>query len=329
MGNGTAVGNREFLHQRNVTLVSLISAYFIIQITINSFIEGIASIFPPALLFAGFYLIVILLLHKKVNPKLTMYVLVSFMYIYFYFLLIDSPYFVNYLFMWLALPLSAIYQHLRVVIMAGVASVLLTMYSFFYLHDEIFPHVGTEDFVYLVLFGLFITTFLVIFVHKVRQANGKLQEIAYRDPLTGAANRLLLKEKFDLLKDTNVSSIGMLFIDLNGFKSVNDTYGHEVGDWLLEMVVSRVNQVLRGTDLLCRLGGDEFVVLLANINRSVPETVAKRVQLTLEEPMEWNEQRIPITASIGWSYTADVIQADLESLIREADQAMYKAKGIH
>lgn len=319
--------NQEFFHRRNVTLVTLISAYFIIQITINSFIEGIASIFPPAFLFAGFYLIVILLLHKKVNPKLTMYVLVSFMYIYFYVLLTDSPYLVNYLFMWLALPLSAIYQNIRVVLVAGVASILLTVYSYIYLHQEIFPNVGKEDFVYLILFGIFITSFLVLFIQKVRQANGKLQEIAYRDPLTGAANRLLLKEKFNQLKDENASSIAMLFIDLNGFKSVNDTYGHEVGDRLLEMVVARIDGVLRGTDLLCRLGGDEFVILLSNVNRPVPEAIATRIHHALEEPMEIDEQLVHVTASIGGSFTTEVMQADLETMIREADKAMYQAKG--
>ncbi|WP_042148041.1 GGDEF domain-containing protein [Paucisalibacillus sp. EB02] len=319
--------NNELIHRRNAILVSIASVFYVIHITINSFIEGLSSIFPPAFLFAGFCLTLILLLHKKVNPTLTMYVLVSFMYIYFYFLLTDSPYFVNYLFMWLGLPLSAIYQNMRVVMLAGMASIILTFYSFFYLHNEIFPNVGKEDFVYLVLFGLFITVFLLIFIHKVRLANGKLQEIAYRDPLTGAANRLLLKEKFKLIKDTNISSIALLFIDLNGFKRVNDTYGHEVGDQLLEMVVSRIKGVLRGTDLLCRLGGDEFVILLSNINRPVPGSIAERIQHALKEPMEKNQQKIYVSASIGWSYTTDVAQADLDTMIREADNAMYRAKG--
>jgi diguanylate cyclase (GGDEF)-like protein len=321
------MNSNELIHRRNVILFSLISAFYLIQVMINIVIEGFASVFPPAFLFMGFGAILILLLQRKVNPKLTMYFMVSSMYIYFYFLLNDSPYLVNYQFMWLALLLTAIYQNFRVVILAGIASIMLTFYTYFTFHQEIFPNVVMADFVYLVLFGVFITAFLLLFIHKVREANGKLEEIAYRDPLTGAANRLLLKKKFDMLKVNNVPSIALLFIDMNGFKQVNDTYGHEVGDNLLEMVVSRINGVLRGSDLLCRLGGDEFVILLSNIDHHVPENISERIQAALDHPMAMNEQLIEISASIGWSYASDVAHADLDQMIKEADRAMYHAKG--
>ena len=232
------LGN-ELIHRRNLILFILICVFYFVQVVINIFIEGLASVFPPAFLFIVFGLILLLLIYKKVNPKITMYVMISCMYIYFYFLLNDSPYLVNYLFMWLALPLSAIYQNSRVVVIAGLASIILTCYSFFYLHDEIFLNVGMEDFVYLVLFGVLTTTFLLIFIQKIREANDKLQELAYHDSLTGAANRFLLKEKFDLLKTSKVHSIALLFIDMDGFKKINDTYGHEVGDQLLQIIVLR------------------------------------------------------------------------------------------
>ena len=318
--------DEELMHRRNSILFILISFFYLIQVMINIFIEGLASIFPPAFLFTVFGIILILLIHKKVNPKITMYVMISYMYIYFYFLLKDSPYLVNYLFMWLALPLSAIYQNSRVVVMAGVASIILTFYSFFYLHHEIFPNVVKGDFVYLVLFGVFITTFLLTFIHKEKEANAKLQELAYRDPLTGAANRLLLKEKFHLLKRTKVHSIALLFIDMNGFKKINDTYGHEVGDQLLERIVSRLNGVLRDTDLLCRLGGDEFVILSSNIDNPILEKILKQIQLALEKPIILNHQMINVSASIGCYYTTEVLHADLEKMIKEADRAMYRAK---
>ena len=229
--------------------------------------------------------------------------------------------------MWLALPLSAIYQNSRVVLVAGIASIILTFYSFFYLHHEIFPNVVKGDFVYLVLFGVFTTTFLLIFIQKIGEANAKLQELAYHDSLTGAANRLLLKEKFDLLKTTKVHSIALLFIDMNGFKKINDTYGHEVGDQLLERIVSRLNSVLRDTDLLCRLGGDEFVILFSNIDNLTLEITNKKIQCSLEKPMLLNQQKINVSASIGWYYTTEVAHADLENMIKKADRAMYKAKG--
>lgn len=319
------IGN-EIIHRRNSILFILISVFYFTQVMINIFIEGLASIFPPAFLFTVFG-ILILLIHKKVNSKITMYVMISCMYIYFYFLLNDSPYLVNYLFMWLALPLSAIYQNSRVVLIAGIASTILTFYSFFYLHHEIFPNVVKGDFVYLVLFGLFTTTFLLIFIQKIGEANAKLQELAYRDPLTGAANRLLLKEKFELLKTTKVHSIALLFIDMNGFKKINDTYGHEVGDQLLERIVSRLNSVLRDTDLLCRLGGDEFVILFSDIDDLILENIHSKIQCSLDKPMLLKDQTINVSASIGWYYTTEVAHADLEYMIKEADRAMYRAKG--
>ncbi|NEU30582.1 diguanylate cyclase [bacterium LRH843] len=319
--------DKELMHRRNSILLILISVFYFIQVMINILIEGLTSIFPPAFLFTVFGIILILLIHKKVNPKITMYVMISCMYFYFYFLLKDSPYLVNYLFMWLALPLSAIYQNYRVIVIAGVASIILTFYSFFYLHHEIFLNVGKEDFVYLVLFGVFITTFLFLFIHKIREANAKLQELAYHDPLTGAANRLLLKEKFNLLKHTKVHSIALLFIDMNGFKKINDTYGHEVGDQLLKRIVSRLNSVLRDTDLLCRLGGDEFVILSSNIDNPILEMISRRIQFVLEKPMILNHQMINVSASIGWYYTTEVSHVDVEKMIKEADRAMYRAKG--
>ncbi|WP_339264262.1 GGDEF domain-containing protein [Solibacillus sp. FSL W7-1472] len=316
------------MHRKNSLLLLLISIFYFTQIIFNIVIEGIESIFPPAIFFGIFGLIMILLILKKVNAKFTMYVMVGSMYIYFYYLLNDSPYLVNYLFMWLALPLSAIYQQIKAVLMSGIASIILTFYSFFYLHDEIFPNVIKEDFIYLVLFGIFITIFHITFILKVRAANDKLQDLAYHDPLTGAANRLLLKEKFDVMKYENVDSIALLFLDMNGFKNVNDTYGHEVGDQLLQIIVLRIDGVLRDTDLLCRLGGDEFIVLTSNIDQSIVEKIADRIQSALEKPVILDQHIINVSASIGWHYTTEVLNANLDEMIKEADRAMYKEKEL-
>lgn len=316
------------MHRRNSLLLLLISIFYFTQIIINIFIEGIESIFPPAIFFGVFGLIMILLIQKKVNAKFTMYVMIGSMYIYFYYLLNESPYIVNYFFMWLALPLSAIYQQIKAVLMAGVASIILTFYSFFYLHDEIFPNVIKEDFIYLVLFGIFITIFLIVFILKVREANDKLQDLAYHDPLTGAANRLMLKEKFDLMKHENVDSVALLFLDMNGFKKINDTYGHEVGDQLLQIIVLRIDGVLREKDLLCRLGGDEFVILTANINQSIIKKITERIKSVLEKPMILDQHIINVSASIGSYYTTEVLDANLDEMIKEADRAMYKEKEL-
>ncbi|MEK4385620.1 GGDEF domain-containing protein [Solibacillus sp. FSL W7-1464] len=315
-------------HRRNSLLLLLISVFYFTQIIISISIEGIESIFPPAFFFVIFGLIMMLLIKKKVNAKLTMYAMIGSMYLYFYYLLNDSPYLVNYFFMWLALPLSAIYQNIKAVLMAGLASIFLTFYSFFYLHDEIFPNVIKEDFIYLILFGIFITIFLIVFILKVREANDKLQDLAYHDPLTGAANRVLLREKFDLMKHENVDSIALLFLDMNGFKKINDTYGHEIGDHLLQIIVLRIDGVLRETDLLCRLGGDEFVILTANINDTILEKIKDRIKSALEKPMILEQHIINVSASIGWYYTTEVSDANLDELIKKSDQAMYKEKQL-
>lgn len=317
----------ELIHKRNSVLLLIISVYYFIHITINILVEGLESIFPPTYLFILLGAILTILIYKRVNPKITMYIIVSSVYLYFYFLLNDSPYLVNYLFMWLALPLCAIYQNSRVVVFAGIASIVLTYYAFFYLHDEIFPNVVQGDFIFLVLFGVMVTSLLLFFIQKINEANDKLQALAYLDPLTGAANRLLLKEKFNFLKTTKIQSIALVFIDMNGFKTVNDTYGHEMGDQLLEEIASRLKSEVRDTDLLCRLGGDEFVILFTNLDNENLDIVKNRIQSNLETPVFLNQQTINVSASIGTYYTTDISQAVLETMLKEADKAMYKAKG--
>ena len=319
----------ELMHRRNTILFILVSVFYFIQIMVCIFIGEFESAFNLVVLFILFGIIPLLLIYMKVNPKITMYVMVISMYLFFYFLLKDSPYLVNYLFMWLALPLSAIYQNIRLVMMAGIASSILNFYAFYYLHNEIFPNVAMEDFIYFVMFGVFTTAFLLVFIYKIREVNYKLQQLAFQDPLTGAANRLLLKKRFNLLKEKKTHSIALVFIDMNGFKKINDTFGHEVGDQLLEMVVSRLNGVQRETDLLCRLGGDEFVILSSNIDNPTLERLLEQIQFALDKPIILNQQLIKVSASIGWSYTTKVSHADLESLIRDADRAMYRAKGAN
>ena len=162
------IGN-ESTHQRNLALLILISTFYFLQVVINIFIEGLASIFPPAFLFIVFAIILILMIHQKINPKITMYVMISCIYIYFFYLLNDSPYLVNYIFMWLALLLSAIYQNTRVIMISGIASICLTIYTFHYAHNEVVLSFLREDFIYLVLFGVFFTILLVVFISKYQR----------------------------------------------------------------------------------------------------------------------------------------------------------------
>lgn len=141
------IGN-ELVHRRNVLLFILMGSFYLVQVMINVFIEGLGSVFPPVLLFIIVGHLLLTMILRKVDPRVTMYAIVSCTYVYFSFLLTDSPYMVNYLFMWLGLPLSAIYQNYRLVLLAFTTSMILNYYSFFYLQLEIFPNVVSSIDVY-------------------------------------------------------------------------------------------------------------------------------------------------------------------------------------
>lgn len=120
--------------------------------------------------------------------------------------------------------------------------------------------------------------------------------------------------------------LGLLFIDLDGFKKVNDTLGHEMGDRLLITVANRLNNCLRGSDTVARLGGDEFTVILRAIPKEeVAAKVAEKILLTITEPILLEGNVAKVSASIGISiYPTN--SHDTETIIKQADAAMYRAK---
>ncbi len=156
-----------------------------------------------------------------------------------------------------------------------------------------------------------------------------LRYIAYHDALTGLPNRKFFLEQFhDSLQwaQTNNLLLGLLFIDLDGFKQVNDTLGHEIGDRLLIVIAQRLNNSLRGSDTVSRLGGDEFTVIL----RAIPTIqaavkVAKKSLATINEPIILEGHVIQVSASIGIS-VYPLNSQESETLIKQADTAMYRAK---
>ncbi|MEB3210754.1 MAG: CHASE2 domain-containing protein [Leptolyngbyaceae bacterium] len=164
---------------------------------------------------------------------------------------------------------------------------------------------------------------------ELRQTGARFREMAYHDPLTGLPNRKLFQER--LIQsiewaEYNDQLIALLFIDLDGFKLINDTKGHVIGDLLLKAVAKRLSGSLRSSDTVARLGGDEFVVLLPAIpSKQKTGQVAQKLLSTLSETFVLQDETIFVTASIGISmYPFD--GDSLESLIVEADQAMYRAK---
>lgn len=158
-----------------------------------------------------------------------------------------------------------------------------------------------------------------------------LSKLAYSDVLTGAANLALLRASVtaaanELAGKQNRQRFGLLFLDLDGFKAVNDTYGHPAGDLVLRTVVDRLRAHIRGRDLVARVGGDEFVVLIRDwVHVRTLYDVAERVRVSLLEGVAFENQQLHIAASIGTAvYPDDGVT--FESLVGVADTSMYRAK---
>src|SRR5438132_1415884 len=163
------------------------------------------------------------------------------------------------------------------------------------------------------------------------QAEERLQYLATRDALTGLPNRLLLQERLAqaiALAKRSGRRVGVLFIDLDRFKNVNDTLGHRIGDELLKRVTASLSAALRETDLLARLGGDEFMVIVEDFeDSSVLNRIALKLQDAIAQPFEIEEHDIYVTSSIGIAVYPDDSD-DPEGLLKHADVAMYRSKEL-
>jgi diguanylate cyclase (GGDEF)-like protein len=166
-------------------------------------------------------------------------------------------------------------------------------------------------------------------VTERKKAAEELLYLAYHDGLTGLFNRKAFYEhlKNELLyADRYSQQRSLLYIDLDKFKKVNDTFGHATGDELLKQFTGRVVQVLRNADKFFRLGGDEFVIVLSEPQAHSPEVVAQRVLELMAKPFEVGSERIDfVSASIGISiFPSD--GRDIDILLLKADSSMYRAK---
>jgi diguanylate cyclase (GGDEF)-like protein/PAS domain S-box-containing protein len=157
----------------------------------------------------------------------------------------------------------------------------------------------------------------------------RLRRQALSDPLTGLPNRILLADRLEhalARVGRRRASVAVLFLDLDNFKFVNDSLGHEVGDQLLIAVAERLRVCLRPEDTVARLGGDEFAVLLEDADRGQAVRVAERVTQELRAPFPIGGHEVFVTASVGISLGASARRRGLGDLLREADQAMYRVK---
>jgi diguanylate cyclase (GGDEF)-like protein len=167
-------------------------------------------------------------------------------------------------------------------------------------------------------------------VSKRKALEEQLTHKALHDALTGLPNRALFVDRLEhALTHTarNGGRLAILFMDLDDFKYVNDTLGHEAGDRLLIMVAKRVQRGLRDQDTLARFGGDEFVVLLEDImSGDVAVQVAERILKLLEPPFSLAEEELSVSASIGVGLSSPTASDQWGILLAQADAAMYEAK---
>ncbi|MBY0464354.1 MAG: diguanylate cyclase, partial [Burkholderiales bacterium] len=157
-----------------------------------------------------------------------------------------------------------------------------------------------------------------------------LRHMALHDSLTGLPNRVLLMERLMQLMAMSVREprqIALMFLDLDGFKRVNDTWGHDMGDHVLTTIAKRLQGLLRPSDTVARLGGDEFVVLLDNpVNRESIGQVAARVIREVNEPVSLDGKDAHVGTSVGIAQFKNMADTPAEVLLRLADEAMYTSK---
>lgn len=166
-------------------------------------------------------------------------------------------------------------------------------------------------------------------ISERKQAEKQIQYMAYNDLLTGLPNRELLADRLDQAISQALRTdklLAICYIDLDGFKPINDRFGHATGDRLLLQFARRIKQSLRKGDTIARLGGDEFTLILSNLESIYQgEEIVHRTLESIAQPFEIDGFRIHISASIGVTFFPND-QSDPDTLLRHADQAMYLAK---
>jgi diguanylate cyclase (GGDEF)-like protein len=184
--------------------------------------------------------------------------------------------------------------------------------------------IGAEN-----ILGGFQARFIWNLLTRLKQTNEQIAHLAYHDSLTGLPNRTLLYDRLNSAisrAHRDRESLAVLYLDLDGFKGVNDTYGHGIGDALLREASKRISSCVRESDTVARMGGDEFTVILGGVRAPLGnERVAKEIVEALANPFVLGGKSCMITVSIGVSlYPENGETAD--QLIKIADAAMYVAK---
>lgn len=229
--------------------------------------------------------------------------------------------------------------------------IFLNLSYYFYATDDIQNTLTTHKWPLLLLVALSLTAYGTVFhslkrfmaIHALEMENLKIQQETERlheaaiqlekyanyDTLTGLPNRRFFFERLDWMVTENEKQRGkfaLLYIDLDGFKNINDTYGHEVGDRVLNIAGNRLSMGIRKTDFVARLGGDEFAVITHDMDdMAIVENLAKEIHAKLQEVIYLDAIQCKVSASIGIALYPDTGK-DSETLVRNADAAMYGIK---
>lgn len=167
-------------------------------------------------------------------------------------------------------------------------------------------------------------------ITALKQHESRLERIAHYDALTGLPNRVLLADRLHQAMSQaqrRGQRLAVAYLDLDGFKAINDNYGHEVGDQLLMTIAPRMKDALREGDTLARLGGDEFVAVMLDLEEttaSVP--MLDRLLSAAAQPVKIGELELHVSASLGVAFYPQAEEVDADQLLRQSDQAMYEAK---
>ncbi len=170
---------------------------------------------------------------------------------------------------------------------------------------------------------------IAVDISERESSENDLRRLAHHDPLTGLPNRMTMMDRLNqgvIAASRSNKIVGVLFVDLDRFKQINDNHGHEMGDAVLQEASQRLSSIVRETDTVARLGGDEFVIVAQGL-RSVDdaEALARKVIETFESRFEIEEHKLRVTPSVGVAlFPLD--ESDAEGLLRHADAAMYQAK---
>ncbi|GAB7046484.1 GGDEF domain-containing protein [Catenuloplanes indicus] len=170
----------------------------------------------------------------------------------------------------------------------------------------------------------FVLARFTIAVREQEHAQAQLAYQAHHDPLTGLANRTVLDDR--LTGTLTGGPVALLYCDLDGFKEVNDTHGHEAGDAVLTAIAARLSETVRGTDLVARLGGDEFVLLCPGLDATAATQLAERVLDQVARPVPFRGTGLTVGVSIGIASYGHDLPDSAATVLRAADAAMYQAK---